>query len=104
MFLIISTSINKKSIADVIIKNLLDKKLTPSASISSKSSSAYIWNNKIVNDDEYILSIKTIESLKEEVVKIIKHYHNYDVPEIISTQIDILSDDYKNWFKNNLKT
>ena len=104
MFLIISTSTNKKSIANIIIKKLLKKKLTPCANISSKSTSTYIWNNKIVNDDEYILSIKTIESFKDEVIKIIKDINNYDVPEIISTQVEILSNDYKKWFMDNIKS
>ena len=104
MFLIISTSTNKKSVADVISKNLLDNKLTPCTNISSKSMSTYIWQNKMIKDDEYILSIKTIDSFKEDVVKIIKDNHNYDVPEIISTQIEILSNDYKKWFKDNLNT
>ena len=104
MFLIISTSTNKKSIADIIIKNLLDEKLTPCANISSKSTSTYIWNDKIVNDDEYILSIKTIDSFKEKVVGIIKDKHNYELPEIISTKIEILTDDYKQWFTDSIKT
>ena len=57
-----------------------------------------------MNDDEYILSIKTIESFKDEVVKIIKDINNYDVPEIISTQVEILSNDYKKWFMDNIKS
>ena len=104
MFLIISTSTNKKSIANIIIKKLLKKKLTPCANISSKSTSTYIWNDKITNDDEYILSIKTIDSFKEKVVGIIKDKHNYELPEIISTQVEILSDDYKKWFMDNIKS
>ena len=63
----------------------------------------WVWKNKLKRDDEYILSIKTTNSLKEEVINTIENNHNYDVPEIISTKIDILSEDYKMWFVENLK-
>ena len=103
MFLIISTTTNKKFVADTISKNLLENKLTPCTNISNKMNSTYLWDNKIINDDEYILSIKTIKPLEKEVVNIIKNSHNYDVPEIISTKIDIPSENYKKWFMENLK-
>ena len=103
MFLIISTTTNKKSVADTISKNLLENKLTPCTNISNKMNSTYLWNNKIINDDEYILSIKTIKPLVKEVINIIKKSHNYDVPEIISTKFDILTEDYSKWFKGSLK-
>ena len=103
MFLIISTTTNKKSVAETISKNLLDNKLTPCTNISPKTTSTYIWNDKLRKDNEYVLSIKTINSLKEDVISTIKNSHNYDIPEIISTKIDILSDDYKIWLMENLK-
>ena len=103
MFLIISTTTNKKSVAETISKNLLDNKLTPCTNISTKTTSTFIWNDKLRKDNEYVLSIKTINSLKEDVISTIKNSHNYDIPEIISTKIDILSKDYKKWFKDNLQ-
>ena len=103
MFFKISTTTNKKSVAENISKKLLDNKLTACTNISPKTTSTYIWKNKLTRDDEYILSIKTSNSLKEEVINTIKNNHNYDIPEIISTKIDILSEDYKKWFRGNLK-
>ena len=103
MFLNISTTTNKISVAENISKKLLDRKLTACTNISSKTTSTFIWKNKLKKDDEYILSIKTTNSLKEEVINTIENNHNYDVPEIISTKIDILSDDYKIWLMENLK-
>ena len=103
MFLKISTTTNKKSVAENISKKLLDSKLTACTNISPKTTSTFIWKNKLTSDDEYILSIKTTKFLKEKVISIIINNHNYDIPEIISTKIDILSDDYKNWFMKSLR-
>ena len=103
MFLKISTTTNKISVAENISKILLDSKLTACTNISPKTTSTFIWKNKLTRDDEYILSIKTINSLKDEVINTIEKNHNYEVPEIISTKIDILSEDYKIWFIENLR-
>ena len=103
MFLIISTTTNNKDVADSISENILKNKLSPCVNISPKITSKYFWNNELKKDDEYVLSIKTINALKEEVINTIKNNHNYEIPEIISTKIDILSNEYKEWFKESLK-
>ena len=103
MYIIISTSTNKESVADVISKTLLKKQLSPCINTSTKSKSSYILNDEIIKDQEYVISIKTIETFKEEIVTLIKKYHNYKTPEIISTKIEILSDEYRQWYLNCLQ-
>ena len=39
----------------------------------------------------------------KNVVKVIKKYHNYDTPEIISYDFEILSEKYEKWFHENLE-
>ena len=52
MFLKISTTTNKKSVAEKISKKLLDSKLTPCTNISPKTTSTYIWKNKLTIADD----------------------------------------------------
>ena len=64
----------------------------------------YIWDNKINNEYEYLVSIKTVDILKNKIVEIIKQIHNYKVPEIISYKINIINKDYKLWCEDIIKT
>ena len=51
--------------------------------------------------DELLLIIKTLPKFVEDCKELILKYHNYDVPEIILIDGDILNNSYKNWFIKN---
>ena len=65
--------------------------------------SVYRWNNKIEESLEYKLSIKTIDKYTKEIIKIIHSLHNYEIPEIIKSNISLENPDYKKWFLENIK-
>ena len=46
---------------------------------------------------ENLAFIKTIKSNEKKVYEIIKKYHNYDVPEILTIDVDNLDYQYKEW-------
>jgi periplasmic divalent cation tolerance protein len=59
--------------------------------------SCYFWNEKIVNDPEFMMFIKTQQSLYEDVEAIIRSVHSYEVPEIICLPILKGSAAYLDW-------
>jgi periplasmic divalent cation tolerance protein len=59
--------------------------------------SCYYWNEQIVNDPEFMLFIKTRQSLYEDVEAVIKAQHSYEVPEIICLPILKGSAAYLDW-------
>src|SRR5271166_3202252 len=59
--------------------------------------SCYFWNERIVNDPEIMMFIKTQQSLYEDVQAIIRSVHSYDVPEIICLPILKGSAAYLDW-------
>lgn len=102
MYIIISTCSDKKNTLDKISKEVIEKKYSPCIQKYKKSKSIYIWQNKIQNANEYKIDIKTHSSHKSDIVKIIKDKHNYETPEIICYEINILNKDYEKWFKENI--
>ena len=104
MFIVINTTTNKKNIAKAISKRLINMNLSPCISVIPNVESSYIWDNKINNEYEYLVSIKTVDILKNKIVEIIKQIHNYKVPEIISYKINIINKDYKLWCEDIIKT
>jgi periplasmic divalent cation tolerance protein len=91
-----STKIEAKKIANI----LLEKKLTACVQIS-KIDSMYTWENKLCEEEEYLLLIKTKKSLYKEIQREIKENHSYDVPEIIGVDITHISNEYQNFIEGN---
>jgi len=82
-----------------IINLLLTKKLAACVNKIKTIESFYWWENKICNDKETLLVIKTKKILFEKIVKEIKKVHPYKVPEIISIEINNGNKEYLDWIK-----
>ena len=65
--------------------------------------SIYNWNNKIQNSQETMLLIKTLKKNYQTVEDTIKKYHQYDLPEILSINIDEGSKEYLDWLEQQLQ-
>ena len=99
MYKILITTSNDRDVLSMIAKDcILNKKLSPCAHILDNNSSFYIWDNDFISEQEYILVIKCKEQFLDKIKKNINARHNYDNPELISIEFDILSDKYKDWF------
>ncbi len=63
--------------------------------------SMYEWQGKIENSAEFLLRIKTKNSLYHEVEKIIKKHHSYKTPEIIAIDVEQTEKNYLLWLENS---
>jgi periplasmic divalent cation tolerance protein len=59
--------------------------------------SRFWWQGKIDSADETLLIVKTRASLLDELVRLVKENHNYEVPEIIALPILGGNPDYLKW-------
>jgi len=99
MYRILITTSNNRNVLEQIAKDsILNKKISRCAHITSAVNSFYMWDDTLVSEDEYLLIIKCESKYISEIEKIIKNRHNYDIPEIISVDFDIVSKEYKEWF------
>ena len=98
MFVIIETTTNDIKTANLISKTLLDKQLSPCVQTIKNVISSYVWQNKVLTDNEIIIRIKASSNNYDKITNIIKTLHNYDNPELISYKFNILSNEYKTWF------
>ena len=103
MYYNITTTTDNKEIADEISKKIIELKYSPCVQIINNVHSIYRWNNKIKESSEYKLSIKTIDKYTKEIIKIIRSLHNYEIPEIIKSNIFLENPDYQKWFLENIK-
>ncbi len=68
----------------------------------SKIESIYKWGGKLCNDDEFELSLITKDSLYKDIEAIILQNHSYDLPQIISHEINNGYEKYISWIDDNL--
>lgn len=83
--------------ANLIATALIDDNLAACVNIVPSVISVYKWENKVQNDNEMLLIIKTQESKFDDVARKIKELHEYTLPEIIALPIIQGSTEYQNW-------
>ena len=84
--------------AQTIAKMLLNNRLVACANIIPKMKSLYWWKNKIQEDEEVFMMLKTKPELELEVINKIKENHSYEIPAIFAiSSTEIINEEYLNW-------
>ena len=96
------TAANKEE-AVKIAKSLVKKKLIACCNIIPEVISVYKWKNKMHEDNEVLMIMKTETELFGHIETEIKKLHSYDVPEIICIPIVNGSQDYLDWVDEQTK-
>jgi len=81
---------------------LLEEKKAACVNIVGKVGSLFRWEGKVNAEQESLLIVKTKASLMDDVVKLVKTMHSYEVPEIIAA-LPILGGNpgYLDWIDDN---
>jgi periplasmic divalent cation tolerance protein len=64
----------------------------------SKISSIYEWEKNIQNSEEWRLQMKVADHNKDNLIKLIKDKHPYDLPQIIYWKVET-TPDYARWIE-----
>lgn len=100
--IIVSTTVEKKTDAENLLKILFDQRLIGCAQISGPVQSYYRWEGEMENSAEYILSVKTIDSHLKSVVDSISQNHPYEVPEITGKKLEFVNQSYLTWLEGEV--
>ena len=94
-FIAIYITNGSKEKAHAIAAHLLNQKLVACANIFSVNS-AYWWQGKITNDDEWVAMVKTRKANWEKVKQEVTRVHEYDVPCIMKFEVEA-NESYEQW-------
>lgn len=81
---------------------LLDERKAACVGIFPKGESFFWWEGKKDRAEEYLLIAKTRKSFLDELIRLVKEVHSYEVPEIIALPIVAGNPDYLDWLKEEL--
>jgi len=76
---------------------LVEERLAACVNLISPVRSIYRWEEKIWDEKEWLLIIKTQRKRFQEIETRVKSLHSYSVPEIIALPIIAGSSSYLNW-------
>lgn len=93
-----NTEKNAHDIAEMLVSN----QFAACVNILNNIKSVYKWEGKIVKDKEFLLIIKTTKELYKAVEENITAVHPYEVPEIISIEIENGSNAYLDWISSSV--
>ncbi len=95
--LFITTATAKE--AQRISRVLLEQRKAACVNIVPGVSSLFWWQDKLDSARESLLIVKTKTSLLNEIVRLVKEIHSYDIPEIIALPIVGGNQDYLEWIR-----
>ena len=95
--------ITKNENEALTIANLAVKKnLAACGNILPNMKSIYKWQNKLQNDNETLLILKTNSNKYSLLEKLILEKHSYEVPCILKIPIDDGNKEYLKWIDDSL--
>ncbi len=100
-YLLVITTTPTEEEASRIAQKIVEERLAACGTVSSSVRSFYWWEERVSDDREFMLFIKTKASLFPKLEERIKSLHSYRVPEIIALPIYAGSEEYLNWITAN---
>ena len=84
-------------------KYLVEQRLAACVNIIPMMQSWYWWEDKVTQDNEVLIIIKTSRKKFSKLEKEVVRLHSYAVPEVVALQIVEGSSNYLNWIDSSLQ-
>lgn len=102
-YIVVLCMIDTYEAAKSIARTLVESKLAACVNIVPQITSIYSWKDEIVEDNEFLLIIKSKSEAYDKLEAKIKELHSYEVPEIIAFDINKGLPEYLRWIEENVK-
>ena len=99
---VVLVNCSKLEAAEQIGRHLVAKRLAACVNLVPGVRSWYWWEDKVVEDNEVMVMIKTSRERLADLEKEVVRLHSYAVPEVIALQVVDGSRNYLNWIEFSL--
>ena len=94
---IVLTTVGLREAAEKLAQQLVERRLAACVNLVGPIRSVYRWKQKVQNEQEYLLLIKTTTEHAAQLQSAFKELHPYELPECLQLPIAGGSDDYLAW-------
>ena len=94
---LVLTTVGLKDVADKLAQELVERRLAACVNVIGPMRSIYRWKNKVHNEQEYLLLIKTTAEYAAQLRSSFGGLHPYELPECIELPIEGGSEEYLAW-------
>ena len=95
--LVVVTTLPTIEAATALAKGLVESHLAACVQMNEGVYSVYRWEGKVCEEQEILLSAKTISHRWEEICAFIKESHPYELPEILAFSPEQYDQQYGQW-------
>ncbi|MEM3373220.1 MAG: divalent-cation tolerance protein CutA [Candidatus Anstonellales archaeon] len=97
--ILIYTTFSSEEKAKTVCKKLIEERLIACANIYQNCLSQYIWNNKIVEEKEIPVIMKTNHKNLKNVKSRLLELHDYQISAIVLINAESLNPAYSKWLR-----
>ena len=97
------TTVEKREDARKIAGQAVENRLAACAQVLGPITSTFWWDNKIDEAEEWLLIMKTRNDLYDDLEKLIRELHPYEVPEILASPIVSGYQGYLDWLDREVR-
>jgi periplasmic divalent cation tolerance protein len=101
MIIVLTTAADAEE-GRALARSLVERSLAACVQILPPMTSVYKWDEKIQEETEYLLLIKTSSSNWDNVRSFISENHSYTIPEIVAINAAEVSEPYLEWLRGVL--
>ena len=94
----VHTTVPDEETARQMARELVEERVAACVNYHTVSS-VYRWEDKVVEEDEYTLDVKTALEY-DEVREVIEENHPYDLPAVLRVETEA-NDEYDKWVEEN---
>jgi periplasmic divalent cation tolerance protein len=102
-YILVFCTVPDSETARNIAKIVVEGKIAACCNIVPAIQSFYFWEEKLQEDQELLLIIKTRENRYPQLEKKIREINPYSVPEILALPIIHGNPEYLNWMEDHVK-
>ena len=102
-YAVVLTTTPSMEVARALSHKLVQANFAACVNIIPQTTSVYKWKNKVEEEIEVLLVVKTKSELISDVIKFVKDNHPYEVPEVIILGIKDGYEKYLGWIDEVVK-
>jgi periplasmic divalent cation tolerance protein len=99
MYSIVLATVPTRDVGLALARELVEARLAACVNILP-ATSVYRWEGTLQEEDEHMLVIKTRRTYIDDIKDLFAERHPYDLPELISMEVEDGSADYLRWVRD----